>query len=65
MTAKMPKPKISFRIPPDLKARLESVAAKASADVSEIVLYAVESYLQESEKTGSIQIPSSTRKLKK
>lgn len=65
MSAKMENPKVSFRIDPELKARLDAVARMTNLDRSEIVNYAIEVYLANAERTGKIDIPASTKRLKK
>jgi len=65
MTAKMQNPKVSFRIDPELKSRLDAVARSTNLDRSEIVNYAIEVYLAKVERSGKIEIPASTKRLKK
>ena len=65
MTAKMQNPKVSFRIDPELKARLDSIARATNTDRTEVINYAIEVYLKHADETGKIEIPASTKKVKK
>lgn len=65
MSAKMQNPKVSFRIEPELKARLDSAVRATNTNRTELVNYALEIYLKNADETGKIEIPASTKKIKK
>lgn len=61
----MKKTTASFRLPMELKAKLKATAKRARIRSSEIVRYALETYLAEVERTGKVTSPEKSTDINK